>query len=593
MADSQSELFGLTDSRPELFHTTDGYSECYSHSDLHSMADSQRHLAGSHRDLAGSHCNLAGSRGDLHRMAQSHGDLHRVTRSRTGSARAARCKSHADLLSRRERCATDGGSALHGLGQSFGNLHGGRSATNLHATASSQRPLGRSGLADSQSAFGQLSELSSLKGSRQFRSSPNLQVSRYETAFGPENQTVTRVYYRNGMSTDFHHSAAQEEEDELPPVETHFDVAAESSSSRPQSAYLSFERTSRACDSTGCSESATSRGAVEQSRSFTRPGQEKVCSAVHGSSPRAALTEPLHPAREPQSAENNPMSPVWVTERKPPPYRRGRAERHNTFAGTQFAPGLEMEGRGLEEWDKQLSASTPYLPGLRIGADSLQAPGSLGTRPRQFVSRSAGAAAGGAVKRCSSMYMNCEYCLLFCLLTCICIFLLLGGGRRGGHFVRYHDWVSSLRVSHLGIVIRSTVTNRFLWISFWWIFLPRKVTCVPQQIRRYTSSFTLVWSPSPWRLLFCHPFYSVWVLPWMNCSIRRDCIQSIRDGGKGRIRYLWIACPKRSSPQGPKRPSATTKTIAVKVGGPRQCEAACVLHNLLFQQPCRAKSRRW
>ena len=410
MADSQSELFGLTDSRPELFHTTDGYSECYSRSDLHSMADSQRHLAGSHRDLAGSHCNLAGSHRDLHRMAQSHGDLHRVTRSRTGSTRAARSKSHADLLGRRERCATDGGSALHGLGQSFGNLHGGRSATNLHATASSQCPLGRSGLADSQSAFGQLSEPSSLKGSRQFRSSPNLQVSRYETAFGPENQTVTRVYYRNGMSTDFHHSAALEEEDELPPVETHFDVAAESSSSRPQSAYLSFERTSRACDSTGCSESATSRGAVEQSRSFTRPGQEKVCSAVHGSSPRAALTEPLPPAREPQSAENNPMSPVWVTERKPPPYRRGRAERHNTFAGTQFAPGLETEGRGLEEWDKQLSASTPYLPGLRIGADSLQAPGSLGTRPRQFVSRSAGAAAGGAVKRCSSMYMNCEYC---------------------------------------------------------------------------------------------------------------------------------------------------------------------------------------
>lgn len=419
MADSQSELFGLTDSRPELFHTTDGYSECYSRSDLHSMADSQRHLAGSHRDLAGSHCNLAGSRRDLHRMAQSHGDLHRVTRSRTGSAQAARSKSHADLLGRRERCATDGGSALHG--QSFGNLHGGHSVTNLHATASSQRPLGRSGLADSQSAFGQLSEPSSLKGSRQFRSSPNLQVSRYETAFGPENQTVTRVYYRNGMSTDFRHSTAQEEEeDELPPVETHFDVAAESSGSWPQSAYLSFERTSRACDSTGCSESGTSRGAVEQSRSFSRPGQEKVCSAVHGSSPRAAVTESLHPAREPESAENNPMSPVWVTERKPPPYRRSRAERHNTFAGTQFAPGLETEGRGLEEWDKQLSASTPYLPGLRIGADSLQAPGSLGARPRQFVSRSAGAAAGGAVKRCSSMYMNCEYMYLH--------FPALGGG---------------------------------------------------------------------------------------------------------------------------------------------------------------------
>ena len=55
-----------------------------------------------------------------------------------------------------------------------------------------------------------------------------------------------------------------------------------------------------------------------------------------------------------------------------------------------------------------MSASTPYLPGLRIGVDG-HMHGSLGTGPRQFVSKSAGAPAGRAVKRCSSMYMNCEY----------------------------------------------------------------------------------------------------------------------------------------------------------------------------------------
>lgn len=45
---------------------------------------------------------------------------------------------------------------------------------------------------------------------RKYGSAPNLKVSRYETAFGPDNRTVTRVFYQNGMTTDFGHD---EEED--------------------------------------------------------------------------------------------------------------------------------------------------------------------------------------------------------------------------------------------------------------------------------------------------------------------------------------------------------------------------------------------
>ncbi|KAI8774264.1 dep domain-containing protein 1a [Biomphalaria glabrata] len=46
---------------------------------------------------------------------------------------------------------------------------------------------------------------------RKYGSTPNLKVSRYETAFGPDNRTVTRIFYQNGMTTDYGH----DEEDDL------------------------------------------------------------------------------------------------------------------------------------------------------------------------------------------------------------------------------------------------------------------------------------------------------------------------------------------------------------------------------------------
>ena len=40
---------------------------------------------------------------------------------------------------------------------------------------------------------------------RKYGSTPNLKVSKYETAFGPDNRTVTRVFYQNGLTTDVSH----------------------------------------------------------------------------------------------------------------------------------------------------------------------------------------------------------------------------------------------------------------------------------------------------------------------------------------------------------------------------------------------------
>lgn len=40
---------------------------------------------------------------------------------------------------------------------------------------------------------------------KRFSSMPDLKVSKYETAFGPDNSTVTRIYYWNGLSEDYKH----------------------------------------------------------------------------------------------------------------------------------------------------------------------------------------------------------------------------------------------------------------------------------------------------------------------------------------------------------------------------------------------------
>ncbi|KAK3089623.1 hypothetical protein FSP39_005143 [Pinctada imbricata] len=61
---------------------------------------------------------------------------------------------------------------------------------------------------------------------RRCASSGNVKYAKYETAFGPENRTITRVYYKNGVATDYSY---HDEEDSLykTPVETHFEYSSD------------------------------------------------------------------------------------------------------------------------------------------------------------------------------------------------------------------------------------------------------------------------------------------------------------------------------------------------------------------------------
>ena len=98
---------------------------------------------------------------------------------------------------------------------------------------------------------------------------------------------------------------------------------------------------------------------------------------------------------------------------------------------------------------------------------------------------------------------------------------------------------------------------------------------------------------------FCFTFY-IFYFTLKKCfavrKVDRDHIRSIRDRGK-RVRGNRMSInssSQHSDQQRPKRPSATARTLDVKELGtsPVQCEAACELRNLLFQQLCGTKPQR-
>ena len=453
MADSKTDLYSLADSRPDLFTTSDAFSEYFSHSNLHSttagcygnltnshrdlgtsrnvtcshrdlstnrnLADSHRdlstnrNLADSHRDLSVSGKNLADSQVDLvadceseahrnravYRMAHSQGDLQHAAPSYSCTLPSPHSRSHADL---RGQCHHQGSrNDVHGMNGSVGNLHGGRSVSNLRGSTSVQNLAGKS-LGKSHSALGCLSESSCLRDSKQFRSNPDLQVTRYETAFGPENQTVTRVYFHNGMATDFHHNSAQEQEG-LFPMETHFDVAEDASTCRRQSTHISFERVSKSYLTSG-SDPSTGVGRSRSFNSFQQQFSSDCGPSLHRSTSHndQLMQNPL--------LEETESSLTQIREgKRPPPYRRSRGERYNTFCGTQLAQHQVKESRGLTDWERELSSSTPYLPGLRVECDDGKA-STLERRPKLSSSRGSIVSSRSAARRPASLCMNCEYC---------------------------------------------------------------------------------------------------------------------------------------------------------------------------------------
>lgn len=59
---------------------------------------------------------------------------------------------------------------------------------------------------------------------KRWESTANFPIAKYETAFGPENRTITRVYYRDGISTDYGYSNGPEDLSKTP-LETHFEMS--------------------------------------------------------------------------------------------------------------------------------------------------------------------------------------------------------------------------------------------------------------------------------------------------------------------------------------------------------------------------------
>ena len=101
-------------------------------------------------------------------------------------------------LNKKHGFITKKGKPLHDIDLNT-SLHGSRSVTNLHALTSNFRPYYSSLSASHFSSTDQASSASFKDRHRFSASNPSLQkVAHYETSFGPQNQTVTRVYYTDG-----------------------------------------------------------------------------------------------------------------------------------------------------------------------------------------------------------------------------------------------------------------------------------------------------------------------------------------------------------------------------------------------------------
>ncbi|KAL8581468.1 hypothetical protein ACOMHN_004353 [Nucella lapillus] len=408
---------GLAQSRTGLAQSQTGL--------VQNVSSSGRPLKGCQRDVRGvgqgerdpqpaatsSQCSTLPRR---QARSRSHLPGHSLTPSQCSTLprRQARSRPHLPGHSLSPTASSQGD--LRGVGASPGDLVCGVSASSLCVSGGWQHAAAPTRTA-SQATLGHCFDPSSLRDSRQFRSNPDLQVSRYETAFGPDDQTVTRVYYCNGMATDFHHSAA-EEDHPLSPVETHFDVVTDSAAAKRQSSRVSCERvngsssfaTDKSVNLTRGSESLrNSAGRSRSYNSFQRQQQQR--SSSYDSSAFASSSEHQDSGLD----DRKLSSPLWDTQGKPPPYRRSRGERYKTFSGAQLGVDQprEGEGGGLEEEDRRLSVSTPYLPGLRLGG-GVGDPGEGGAPPLRPSSRSQGLSSGSAA-RCSSLYLNVPQSVMY------------------------------------------------------------------------------------------------------------------------------------------------------------------------------------
>ena len=195
------------------------------------------------------------------------------------------------------------------------------------------------------SHFYPLAESTTAEGCRRTSSMADLPVTRYETAFGPENRIITRVFYSNGVSTDYGHCSFGVDE-EFMPLETHFDLT-------PQGA-------------------VSKSSAKNNQINFMRAKSLEKINSIHGLS--TSGKEQLHAASLSSAPSVYPETPVsshsyntrWESH-------RGESHRSLSFkscrsfektSSSQHSASYQpvLDGSKLRTSRSNLSASSPNLP---------------------------------------------------------------------------------------------------------------------------------------------------------------------------------------------------------------------------------------
>ncbi|XP_071118209.1 DEP domain-containing protein 1B-like [Haliotis cracherodii] len=204
------------------------------------------------------------------------------------------------------------------------------------------------------STFNPAAESTNIHIEKKYGSSPELKVTRYETAFGPENKTVTRVFYTNGVATDYGHCGYGLEESCMP-LETHFDMEPEtSSSSASNSSQVNFERAQ-----------SLERLNMEPLRTTSDRGTD-YCYNYSANSSGFYETPPsqrdsFHSVKSHNSGNNSARS-----TRSARGYISRTSARNSSSVSSNHKPVLD--GAKLQRNNRMFSASSPDLPGLANSA---------------------------------------------------------------------------------------------------------------------------------------------------------------------------------------------------------------------------------
>ncbi|RUS80958.1 hypothetical protein EGW08_011278, partial [Elysia chlorotica] len=126
---------------------------------------------------------------------------------------AGQLENHLNGYNRSVFPSTDGMDKLSNHTKSLGRFSTQESCPSLPGLVNDRDFLSKS--TQSAGNFRRLRNRASF--GRAYGSTPNLKVSKYETAFGPDNRTVTRVFYQNGFTTDVSHD--DEDDDVFPSLQ--------------------------------------------------------------------------------------------------------------------------------------------------------------------------------------------------------------------------------------------------------------------------------------------------------------------------------------------------------------------------------------